>query len=360
MKRKNWKKGIAMFLCATLLASAVTSCSGSGSNSDNSNGSDGADPGKKYSFTFTIHDPATSAKTAYYESLADATREATNGAVDITVFPGGTLVASTDVAEGILTGAADIGWLYTGFFAGQFPLTDVVSMPMMYKDSIQATNVLNDLYEQSPELQAELENYKILGMYCNPVNYIFTKGKAVNSVSDLHGMNIRAAAGVATDMTLAWGGEPITMGPGDMYEALEKGVIDGYLLEWTATKSFNLGEVIDYCTEVPVYCGIFLTVMNKDSWNSLPKEYQEIVDEIWCRDASLELAQLNIDDGDIGRETAIAEQNVTIIEPDEATLAEFQAAADNYVDEWIAKNSTADFDAQAYVDLAASIAEQYE
>ena len=357
--KMNFRRGFAVLLSAAMLAGVATSCGGGGGGTSDTPGGGDAKPGKTYSLSFTIHDPATSAKTAYYEELAAATKEATDGAVDITIYPGGTLVAAADVAEGVLTGAADIGWLYTAFFAGQFPLTEVACLPMFFDDSMQATNVLNDMFEQSTDLQAELDGYKVLGMYCNPSNYIYTKGKAVNAPADLRGLNLRAPAGVGTDMITAWGGTPIAMGPGDVYESINKGVIDGYVLEWTGTKSFNLGEVIDYCTEVPMFCGVFLTVMNKDKWNELPAEYQSVMDEIWCRDASLGLAQLNLDDGNLGRETAINEQDVTIITPDDAAMAEFQSAADTYVANWITNMTTADFDAQEYIDLATSLKENY-
>lgn len=339
------KRILAMFLMTALLVTLLSACGSKDSSGSNDSGS----AGKKYDLSFTIHDPATSAKVAKYQELCDQVYEQTDGAVKITIYPGGTLAAGTDAAEAVLKGTADMGWIFTTFFPGQFPLTDIATLPMMYEDNIQATTLLLDLYEQSEDLQKELSNYKVLGMSCNPINFIYTKDKPVNSMADMRGLNMRATAGVATDMVKGWGGSPALMGPGDMYEALNKGVLDGFMFEWSGFNSFNLYEVINYCTELSTFCGPFLVLMNKNTWNELPAEYQEVIDNVWNREASLAVAQVFADDAATGRAKAI-EEGVEIIALDEASAAEFQHVADNYVDQWVTDNN-----AQDYYDLATTL-----
>ena len=150
MKKRFLALSLSLAMALSLLLSACGNTSSGGENKDLD---------KVYELSFTIHDPATSAKVKYYESLAEQTKEATNGKVVITVYSGGSLLAPTDVAEGVLTGAADIGWLYTAFFPGQFPLTEAISLPMLFEDHGQATEVFNDLYEQSEELRARSEEH---------------------------------------------------------------------------------------------------------------------------------------------------------------------------------------------------------
>ncbi len=357
MKRIT-KKFLALTLSACMLSALLTACGSSAPASTDGASTDSANPDKVYELSFTIHDPATSAKVAYYEDLAAQTLEATNGGVKITVYPGGTLVAATDVAEGVLTGAADMGWLYTAFFPGQFPLTEAISLPMILQDSIQGTKVFQGMYAQNTDLQEELSAYKVLGLYCNPMAYIYTT-EPVNTMADLKGLTLRCPAGVATDMITAWGGTPILMGPGDVYQSIEKGVINGFTFEWTGTGSFNLSEVIDYVTEVPIYVGEFITAMNWDSYNALPADYQAAIDEIWCdNQTSLDLAQIFMDDAAVARTKATDELGVTIIEPTPEATAEFKAVADDYVTKWITDHTTSTFDAQAYYDSMIELANQ--
>ena len=369
MKRSK-RRILSLLLSACMTIALLSSCSSntgsSGGSTDPGTGgsttpsdSGTADPGQTYELSFTIHDPATSSKTQKYEELAAAVKEATNGAVNITVFSGGTLVASTDVADMVEGGGADMGWLFTTFFPGQFPLTEVISLPMVFTDSITATKTLLALYEQSPDLQEELSRYKILSLYCNPINYVYSN-KPVHTVEDMAGQQLRAPSGVPTDMLTAWGAVPVMQGPGDVYQSVEKAVLDGCTFEWSGFDDFRLWEVIKTCTEIPVYCGIFLTVMNHDSYNNLPAEYQEILDEIWgSYDVSLEFAQVFMDDFEEAYANADA-AGMEIIVPDEEALAGFQVAADQYIADWVTKNTTDSFDAQAYLDLMLELKAEVE
>lgn len=364
----NCKKCLTRILSAALalclLFTLLTACSkdsGSGNSNNNSNNnSDNSGSGQTYKLSMTIHDPATSAKTMKYEELAEKTREATDGKLDITVYPGGTLVASTDVADGIAAGSADMGWLFTTFFPGQFPLTEIVTLPMMFEDHEIATDVLLKLYEQSPELQAELSEYKVLNLYCNPINHFYTT-KPVESMADLKGMQIRATAGVATDMVTAWGGSPILMGPGDMYQSIEKGVLNGMVFEWSGFNAFRLGEVTKYCTNLPICCGVFLCVMNKDSYDKLPAEYQQVIDEIWGDpQVSKEFADVFTADEQLGLSVGVNDEGMTVIDLTDEATAEFKVAADQYAENWVKNQTTSSFDAQSYLDLMLSIKEELE
>ena len=315
---------------------------------------------KVYELSFAIHDPADSVRTLYYEQLAEQTREATDGKVNITVVPDGRLLASSDVAEGVQAQTADMGWVLTTLYPEQFPLSEAVTLPMLFEDSYVASQVLLDLYEQSPELQQELENYKVLQMYTNPINTIFSN-EPIRRVSDMEGLHVRATNGVATDIVTAWGGSPLLMGPEEIYQSVEKDVLDAMVFEWSGFDVFELGEVTRYCVELPVTCGVFITVMNRETYAALPEEYQKAIDEIWgARDVSLELAQSFIDNATVAREKGIAEYGMSVIELSDDAVVEFRKAADGYIETWVEEKTTDTVDARAYLDLLLSLKAQYE
>lgn len=346
------KRAFALISALSLCFGLLAGCEPSGTISN--------EYAKVYKLSFTIHDPKDSLRTLYFEQLAEQTSEATNGKVKITVVPDGKLLASTDVAEGVLAGTADMGWLLTSFFPGQFPLSEAVTLPMLFEDSYAASQVLLDLYERSPELQDELKNYKILQLYTNSINTIFTNEK-IERVSDLKGMHIRATTGVAADIVAAWGGSPLLMGPEEIYRSVEKGVLDAMVFEWSGFDVYDLGEVIRYCVDVPVTCGVFMTVMNQESYNSLPEKYQAVIDEIWgAREVSLEFAQSFIENANAACEKSVNEYGMTVIELSDSAAAEFRVAADDYVEAWVEEMTTDTFDAQAYLDLLLSLKAQYE
>ena len=102
-----------------------------------------------FEFTLSMHDPVTSSNGVYLQAWADAINEATDGHVTITIYGSSTLSAAKDIADNVSAGAVDIGWLYTSYYAGQFPLSDVINLPFQgFGDPAVSTKVLWDLYEQ--------------------------------------------------------------------------------------------------------------------------------------------------------------------------------------------------------------------
>jgi TRAP-type C4-dicarboxylate transport system substrate-binding protein len=61
----------------------------------------------------------------------------------------------------------------------------------------------------------------------------------------------------------------------DVYQALDKGVVDGMGAPWEAILSFRLYEVAKYYTMVPLSTVYFSLCANKQKWESLPKDVRD-------------------------------------------------------------------------------------
>lgn len=92
------------------------------------------------------------------------------------------------------------------------------------------------------------------------------------------------------------------MAPGDIYQAVEKGTVEGYIFDWSGIVSFGLQEVTANLTTMPVYLGPYFLMMNKDSFNSLPEDLQQILLDNSGIEASTELAWVYEGDEREGRE----------------------------------------------------------
>ena len=314
---------------------------------------------KVYELTLSMHDPKTTANAIYIQSWIDAIDEATDGHVKITLYDNATLSAATDIGDNVKAGAVDIGWLYTSYYAGQFPLSDVINLPMQgFGDPVVSTNVLWDLMEKYDEVADEWSDFKLLMLYGNP-GMIFASGeKPIVCKDDLQGLTIRCPSGGITDVLTAWGASPIAMAPPDLYEAIEKKNIDGYIFEPAGICNFSLQEITDYYTDYPLYDGPFGLIMNLDQWNSLPEEYQEIIDSLSGKEASLGAAQAFADDV-VDKREVIKEAGGEFLEMTEEAIAELQVDADAYAETWVANKTTDDFDAGAYLADAKAFAESY-
>jgi TRAP-type C4-dicarboxylate transport system substrate-binding protein len=351
-----------LFLIALILTLAFVAACGP------KNGGPAASPGATsqtgdenayYELTFSMHDPVTSSNGKFYQQWADDISKATDGHVKITIYGSSTLASAADVGAMVESGGVDIGWVYTSFYPGQFPLTDVLTLPLSgFGDPVVGTKVLWDLYEKYPALAAEWGSYKLLNLYANPGMIFCSSGKPIDSVDDLSGLVLRTPAGPITDYVKKLGASPIVMPPPDIYEAMEKNNISAYIFEPAGITNFALEDVTEYFTDMPLYNGAFGLVMNIDKWNALPAKYQEAIMSVSGKAGSLKAAEDFKVSADASRQ-AITDSGCTWVTVSDEAYDAFQAAADDIRSAWAQKNTTPSFDAKAFLDEAISLAEKY-
>jgi TRAP-type C4-dicarboxylate transport system substrate-binding protein len=357
---KNWNRIKRIGCLAAGVSLLLAGCGGgSASAGDSSAASSSGSTEDTYTLSLTMHDPVTSSIGLIYQDWADQVEEATDGHVKVELYGSGTLAAGTDVVDYVKSGAADIGWIYTAFFSGQFPLTEVVSIPMLgLYHPAQTANVLWDLYEDNDALQDELSGFKVLMLYGNPVNFISTKSVEVTTADDLKGLNLRCPSGGVAEVLQDMGVNTILMNSNDIYDGLEKGTIAGTVHEWNGIATFSLDEQLNYYMDLPLYEGVFILGMNWDSWNQLPEEYQTAIESVSLRTGSISVAE-QFNDAAMEHKDEILAAGGTLVEPSDQLTEALQAAADSYAQEWAAANTTDDFDAEAYYEEAAQLADTY-
>ena len=366
------KKKILALLLALVMAFALAACSsGTGDagnsdagtsdtgSSDAGNSDAGNASGETIELTFSMHDPLTSNNGMFYENWAKQISEATNGGVNITIFGSGTLASGTDVVDMVSAGAVDIGWVYTSFFPNQYPLTDVITLVLEgFESPVATTKALWDLWEETPEMQAEWEEFQVLNLYGNPPAIICTKDSPVTTVADMAGRSLRCPSGMITSALTAWGASPINMTPGDIYQALEKNNISGCIFEPAGITNFTLQEQLNYYTDMPLYEGPFVVVMNQAKWDSLPAEYQEVIMSFCGREGSLAAAEDFATAAEAAEQVMIDAGGEYVPVSDEA-YAEFQAATTELSTQWAESITTDTFDGQAFLDRARELVAQY-
>ncbi len=317
-----------------------------------------AGDGKDYELTFSMHTAADSYMGYPIQDLFADINDHTSGHVNITIYGSGTLAASGDVADMIVDGGCDMGWIFTGFYPGQYPLSDVISIPLQgAQSSYQGTEVLWDLYDKYPEMADEWSNYKVIAMYANPVNYIYTDTD-ISSVEEIKGKPIRVTSGAMAEVLANYGVDGISMAPNDIYDGMSKNNIWGFVAEPTMIDDYALVEVAPYMIDIKFYQAPFVIAMNWDTYNSLPEEYQEIIDEFSGRETSLELAAA-VDDAIEQCLSDYQAGGAVYIEMTEEDTDTMLSARDEYVESWVEQYTTDSFDAQAYYDECTALYEQY-
>jgi TRAP-type C4-dicarboxylate transport system substrate-binding protein len=207
--------------------------------------------------------------------------EATKGKVKIDVFYAQTLVKGPDIWNAVKTGVADMGWCFHGYWADMTPLSDVITLPSLpFIKAEKGSEVLWKLYERFPAIQREFKDVHVCQLWTSHPYYLITSKKQVKTMEDLKGLKIRTTGGPPTEQMKALGAVPVLIPMPDNYQSLQKGVIDGMGAPWEAILSFRLYEVVKYYTIVPTCAVYFSMSMNKEKWESLPKDIQEAITSV--------------------------------------------------------------------------------
>ena len=217
---------------------------------------------------------------------ANGTLEERSGAPDrrkdrINTFPGGTLLGAKEMFDGVIAGQADIGCTSMAYQPGRFMVTNATSLPMGIPNSRVGSLVLLDLYKlYNPE---EFSKVKVLTMFTTAPTNIMSK-VPVRDLSDLKGLDLRASGGAARILD-AWGANPVGMPMPATVEALQKGVVKGLYSSLEVMKDFKFAETCRYATVTNTVIYPFAVFMNKDRWSSLPKDVQQVMDDLMVEQA---------------------------------------------------------------------------
>ena len=234
---------------------------------------------KKVRFSLAEPAPATHGdNTIVYPAWIKDVKEATNGRVEINLYPGQTLLKAPATYSGVIEGAADIGNCTIAATPGRFPLMSILELPGIPFNCAQVSaHVAWDFYNKfKPE---ELNDVKVFWLTSTGPGVLQTK-KPIHNLADLQGMRIRAS-GRTTATVNALGASAVAMPTPEVYMSLQKGVLDGYLGPPETLKVMKFADLVDYVTAPPfIYNTTFVTFMNLDKWNSLPDDIQKVFDEL--------------------------------------------------------------------------------
>ncbi len=234
---------------------------------------------KTITLTYSSLFPPTHIQSKLSQAWCDEVEKRTNGKVVVQYFPSQTLTKAKQNYDGVVSGLSDMGLCLFAYTRGRFPVLEAVDLPLGYTTGVQATKVVNEIYnELNPK---ELSDTEVMFLHAHGPGLLHTKGKAVKSMKDVKGLKFRGH-GTSALVVKALGGTPVSMPMPELYQSLLKGIIEGALYPLEVNKGWKMGEVVDYVTMSTsiAYTSSFYVVMNKQKWNSIPTDLQEIIRQI--------------------------------------------------------------------------------
>jgi TRAP-type C4-dicarboxylate transport system substrate-binding protein len=248
----------------------------------------------------SIFFPSVHFQVALMDQFAKDLKERTKGRVEMTNYPGGTLVPPDKAFSGAIEGISDLALFATGLNPGRFPVSEILEVPLGYPSAYVASHVIDDVSKKFK--MKEYDNVHLIWLWSCPPSIFTSVNKPIKSLEDIKNMRIRGI-GRTNEVVKALGAAAIPLPSSDTYEAMRKGILDGMYTPMETSKGYKYADIIRYATasyKISV-AGTFSLVMNKEKYNSLPADIKKIFDDLCTEYFNKQLPMWNQQDID-GRE----------------------------------------------------------
>ncbi|MDI6838311.1 MAG: TRAP transporter substrate-binding protein, partial [Rhizobiaceae bacterium] len=210
--------------------------------------------------------------------FAEKVKEYSNGEIEIKVFHSAQLGEEKDTIEQTQFGVIDLNRVSLGPFNNIIEETQVVSLPYIFRSVDHMHKVMDGPI--GDEILAAFEAHDLIGLafYDGGSRSFYNSEKPIKSVDDLKGMKFRVMqSDMFVDMVGALGANATPMPYGEVYSAIQTGVIDGAENNWPSYDSSGHFEVARYYTLDEHLIVPEVLVMSKKTWDKLSPEDQAIV-----------------------------------------------------------------------------------
>lgn len=213
------------------------------------------------------------------QAFIDDVNELGAGRVKLDFYHSSTLLGVKELIPGLEAGTADIIFLTTSHCTGSWPIIGGVSLPFLYKsdyDLERHFRIGAPLFDFVSEVMEERHGVVFLANGLLPLEYIWTN-KPVKTSKDMKGLIIRVGGEIEGKAVEALGGSPIFMPSAELYEALQRGTIDGVVCYTGTIGGRSLQDVVKYCTKTPISAYGYALWIKKDTWDSLPEDVRLLI-----------------------------------------------------------------------------------
>ena len=283
----------------------------------------------------------------YGQMVADAT----DGRVKINIFHNNALGSPADLWTMLTQGGLEI--LNLGIAqAGEFPITDIVQTPFLLTTPDTAGEIMWKLLEED-KLPEFTDNMHVLTFLPTDMQMFATTDKKIESIDDFKGMKIRANSGQLITAIESLGATAVPITTTEVFMSLSQGVIDGAISSPSAMTAFTWQDVCKYLYALPICTGMNYIGVNLDTWNSLPEDLQEALDNV-----SREFYDIYMEKNNAAQQDSIdimVEAGVEVVEWDDTTVQAIKDATSTMLDDLAESLNGQGIDGTGLVDEAREI-----
>ncbi|WP_431023571.1 TRAP transporter substrate-binding protein [Halomonas sp. H5] len=270
--------------------------------------------------------------------FADILEQRSEGRLTVQVFPNSQLGDDVQMMEMLQTGTLDMTYPSSSAATSYVSELAVFDLPFLLPSREAAIEVLQSEAAQSMLDAFEGSGIKALTFSENGYRQLSNSARPVASPEDVAGLDVRGLTVRTMENPVhlaiweALGANPTPMAFGELFSAMEQGVVDGQENPWSTILTSNFQEVQDYGSETRHVYTPFVMMMSERTWDRLHPDYQALVQEAARQSAAYEI-QISAEYDDWAREQ-LEERGMQITRLDDAQIAAFQEAVQPVYEEW--------------------------
>jgi TRAP-type transport system periplasmic protein len=233
----------------------------------------------EFSLKMANNSPLTHPQTIRQQQAIDRIKAATNGAVEIQLFPNNQLGSDTDMLSQLRSGAIDFFTLSGLILATLVPAASINGIGFAFKDYDTVWKAMDG--KLGAYVRSEIDKRGLVAMdkiWDNGFRQITSSTHPIKEPADLKGFKIRVPVSpLWTSMFQALGASPISINFSEVYSALQTKIAEGQENPLSLIEIAKLYEVQKYVSMTSHMWDGFWMLGNKRSFSGLPPDAQAVV-----------------------------------------------------------------------------------
>ena len=211
-----------------------------------------------------------------YEYFARVLEDRSNGGVTLRIFPNSQLGSEEETVEMVKLGVISSTVSASATLGPFVPEADVLNFPFIFRDHDHFYRVLDGAVgERIAENIAEDADMLVLGWWFSGVRNVWNAQRPVYKPEDLEGLKIRViGSAVVVDAFNSLGAQATTMSFGELYSAVQQGVLDGGESDHTDLLVEKFHEVTEYVSLTQHLYLAAPLLFSKKKFEKLPADIQ--------------------------------------------------------------------------------------
>ncbi|OGA32831.1 MAG: hypothetical protein A3G80_09635 [Betaproteobacteria bacterium RIFCSPLOWO2_12_FULL_62_13b] len=215
------------------------------------------------------------------QKFAAGVKQRTQGQIDVQYFPDSQLGSGSEIVQSVKQGTIEMALAYTVLVAPFEPTVGVTMLPYVFRDFPQMRKILHgEPGKKIADRLLQTTGIRTLAWLEQGLRNIQTSRREVLKVEDFRGLKLRVPqAEITTQIYRLLNASPAPMAFGELYTALQTGVMDGAEMDTMGLASSKLYEVSKNLYMWGISSSTGQVIINEKFYQGLTPEQQKILSE---------------------------------------------------------------------------------